>query len=52
MKIVQEQRLQLKINFLLDYNMKVVILLEGISFQLVGALPTIPSVGKIMHAAI
>ena len=63
MKIVQEQRQQLKMKFLLGYNMKVFIqkgdkkLMAGIfpggrewtNFQLVGGLPTIPSAEKTVH---
>ena len=65
MKIVQEQQLHLKMKFLLGYNMKVFSLGdknltgdifpgwgEWTNFQLLGELPTIPSVGKTVHAVI
>ena len=56
MKMLQGQRLQLKMKFLLGYNMKVLFIWgdkdlmggifpgggEGTNFQLVGGLPTIP----------
>ena len=46
MKIVQEQLLQLLMGGIFPDGR------EWKNFQLVGGFPTIPSVGKTMHAAI
>ena len=67
MKMVYEQRLQLKMKFLFGYNMKSVIWLSGdknlvgsifpgggqwTNLQLMGGLPTIPPVAKTLYPAI